>query len=493
MGSITHETNEVPKTPLKLVFLTLPIAGHMLHIVDTASTFAMHGVTCIIITTHANVPFIQNSVPKSVANINDFLNIRLLDFPYEAVGLPPGIENFSNVTSIDMRPKISDALKLLQKPTEDLIKEISPDCIVSDMFYPWTSDFAREVGIPRVVFRGTGMFPMCCWNSIKSHVPHESVTSDDEKFTLPGLPGDIVMTKSTLPDWVRNPNGYTMWMKMIDAAESKSFGVIVNSFTDLERDYEEYYKLVTGLKVWTIGPIALHVGRNEDLDGSGEWVEWLDKKEAGSVIYVSFGGSAKFPTHQLKEIAAGLELSGRDFVWVVRAGKDHSAEEWSLQEFKEKMRESGQGLIIEGWVPQLMFLEHTAVGAMVTHVGWGTMLEGITAGLPLVTWPLYAEQFYNERLVVDVLKIGVGVGVSEFCGLDDIGKKETIGRQSIEAAVRLVMGDSEEAVAMRQRVMELSEASKKAVQDGGSSKANIQNFLNDLTILRSLRNERVKS
>ncbi|KAK9755617.1 hypothetical protein RND81_01G038400 [Saponaria officinalis] len=151
------------------------------------------------------------------------------------------------------------------------------------------------------------------------------------------------------------------------------------------------------------------------------------------------------------------------------------------------MKKTNQGLVIESWVPQLMFLEHKAIGGMLTHVGWGTMLEGITAGLPLVTWPLYAEQFYNERLVVDVLKIGVGVGVKELCGLDEIGKKETIGRENIEASVRLVMGDGEEAAAMRLRVKELSEASMKAVREGGSSKANIHDFLNELSTLRSLR------
>ena len=31
-------------------------------------------------------------------------------------------------------------------------------------------------------------------------------------------------------------------------------------------------------------------------------------------------------------------------------------------------------------------------------------LEGISAGLPFVTWPLFADQFYNKRLMVDVLK-----------------------------------------------------------------------------------------
>ena len=44
-----------------------------------------------------------------------------------------------------------------------------------------------------------------------------------------------------------------------------------------------------------------------------------------------------------------------------------------------------------------------------THCGWNSTLEGICAGVPLVTFPLFAEQFINEKLV-QVVKIGVSVG-----------------------------------------------------------------------------------
>jgi hypothetical protein len=37
----------------------------------------------------------------------------------------------------------------------------------------------------------------------------------------------------------------------------------------------------------------------------------------------------------------------------------------------------------------------------VTHWGWNSTLEGIR--------PIFAEQFYNEKLVTDVLKVGAVV------------------------------------------------------------------------------------
>ena len=55
-------------------------------------------------------------------------------------------------------------------------------------------------------------------------------------------------------------------------------------------------------------------------------------------------------------------------------------------------------------------IEHAVVGAFVTHCGWNSTLEGVCCGVPMVAWPLSAEQFFNEKLLTDVLKIGVGVG-----------------------------------------------------------------------------------
>ena len=34
------------------------------------------------------------------------------------------------------------------------------------------------------------------------------------------------------------------------------------------------------------------------------------------------------------------------------------------------------------------------------------MLEGLCSGLPMITWPLLADQVFNEKLVVQVLRIG---------------------------------------------------------------------------------------
>jgi hypothetical protein len=45
---------------------------------------------------------------------------------------------------------------------------------------------------------------------------------------------------------------------------------------------------------------------------------WLDAQAPGSVVYVAFGSLTVFDATRLQELADGLVLTGRPFVWVVR-------------------------------------------------------------------------------------------------------------------------------------------------------------------------------
>ncbi|KAI0515675.1 hypothetical protein KFK09_008341 [Dendrobium nobile] len=131
-------------------------------------------------------------------------------------------------------------------------------------------------------------------------------------------------------------------------------------------------------------------------------------------------------------MALGLEVSKNSFIWVVRSGDN----DWVPEGYEERIK--GRGMVIREWAPQLLILNHIAVGGFVTHCGWNSSLEGICAGLPMVTWPLYAEQFYNEKLLVDVLKFGVEVGSKVYDFNPET--RPILEATRIEAAIRNLMG-----------------------------------------------------
>ncbi|KAI8029516.1 Abscisate beta-glucosyltransferase [Camellia lanceoleosa] len=356
-----------------------------------------------------------------------------------------------------MSEKLFAAISKLEKPIEQLLRERRPDCLVSDMFYPWTADVCAQLGIPRILFHVTGLFPLCCEESVRRYAPHE-----------------------------KRP-----------------------SFYDLEPTYAEHYQNEMGRKLWLVGPVYLfnkaaeekaERGEKNSIDG-GTVLSWLDSKKPNSVIYVSFGSQVRMAPKQFLEIAHGLEASGCPFIWVARDLSKNNEEDKEKREggegengdkmlpdgFEERMTKSGQGLIVRSWAPQLLILEHVAAGGFMTHCGWNSTIEGIGAGIPMITWPLAAEQFFIESLVTDVLKTGIRVENEEWVSLH-WEPKVTVTREKVEKAVKwLIGGDGgDQVVEMRRRAREMAEKAKKAMDYGGSSDAAVIVLINELKSRRSV-------
>ncbi|KAK3195842.1 hypothetical protein Dsin_027152 [Dipteronia sinensis] len=472
--------SEIPQ--LHVFFFPFMAHGHMIPTADMAMLFATRGVKTSIITTPLNAPLFSKTIQRSY-DLGIDMDLKIINFPYAEAGLPEGCENvdaFTNsdpTTSMEMTLKFFKATAMLQEPLEQLLREFKPDCLVADMFFPWATDVAAKFGIPRLVFHGFNFFSLCTSACIATYEPHKQVSSDSELFVVPDLPGDIKLTRNQLPDFMKS-NGETDFTKMLDL---KSFGVVVNSFYELEPAYADYYRNVLGKRAWHIGPLSLS---NEDKASRGkrasidenECLKWLNSKKPNSVVYICFGSVANFNSDQLMEIAVGLEASGQDFIWVVRKEKkdEETNEDWLPEGFENRIE--GKGLIIRGWAPQVLILEHEAVGGFVTHCGWNSTLEGIsTAGVPMVTWPMFAEQFYNEKLVTEVLKIGVSVGVKQWARL--VG--DFVKREAIEKAVKEIMvGDR--AGEMRSRAKGLGEMARRAVEKEGSSHSDLNALIEEL-------------
>lgn len=454
--------------------------GHMIPMIDMAHLLATHGSVVTLITTPVNASRITTVIDRVEQS---GLPIRFvpLRFPASEVGLPEGSENADMLPSSNLLKNFLDAACMLRDP---LILHLRahdplPTCIISDNMHYWTRDVAREFGIPRFAFHGIGCFSLLCLHNIRAHKIDEKIEDESEPFVVPGLPTTIIeVTRAQVPlsSAMRNMDEHRIKIRETELA---SDGVVVNSFDDLEPLYREYYQNAAGMKAWTIGPLLLSNRDVVDIVSRGnkasidenQCLRWLNSMKPSSVVYVSFGSLARTIPSQLIEIGLGLEAADRPFIWVIKAGERFSeAEEW-LSEFEERTKE--KGLIIRGWAPQVMILSHPAVGGFMTHCGWNSTLESVSLGVPMITWPHFAEQFLNEKLIVEVLRIGIAVGVKVPTAWTVETSNVLVKQDDVEKAVRTLFDHGKEADERRKRVGELRDKAREAVEEGGSSHANV--------------------
>ncbi|PIA52863.1 hypothetical protein AQUCO_01000615v1 [Aquilegia coerulea] len=460
---------------LHVFFFPLMAHGHTIPMIDIARLFAARGTKCTIITTPLNVIDFADNIDRDKKSGLD-IGVEIFKFPCVEAGLPEGCENLNSLPSPDLTLTFVKALQRFQEPLERLIEKHRPDCLVSDLFLISTADAAEKFGVPRIVFHGTSTFSLCVIENILRYEPEANATSDSEVLVLPNFPGEIEFKRSQLAKHAEDSHSdFKALRKKMSETELASFGIVINSFYELEPAYAEYYKKDLGrLKTWYIGPVSLsnrnvidkaNRGKKATIDGH-HCLQWLDSKEPYSVLYVSFGSLSRFNNAQLLEIAMGLEASNVSFIWVVRMDKLKAEDQFLPEGFEERME--GKGLIIKDWAPQVLILDHPAVGGFMTHCGWNSTLEGISAGLPLITWPVFAEQFYNEKLVTQVLKTGISAGNEVWSAWIE-PDKVSVTKDKVQEVVSQLMHDGEEAEDMRRRAKELGQRAKKAVEEGGSS------------------------
>ncbi|KAL5705649.1 hypothetical protein ACHQM5_023926 [Ranunculus cassubicifolius] len=475
MGSETQK--------LHVFFLPLMAHGHSIPMIDIARLFASRGVKSTIITTPLSASHFSESINRDKQSGQD-ITIRTIPFPCKEAGLPEGSETFDLLTSQDMIYTFFEALVMLKEPFEQLMIEYHPDCIVSDAYYTWTTDLAKAYNIPRLIFHGSGSFSLSVLENIIRYAPQKKVASDSEIFVVPGLPDQIEMTKSQIAsgeDAIITP--FIKLVQRMSETEVTSYGVLVNSFNGLEQAYTEYYTKDMGRRAWNIGPVSLYNRNIIDKAQRGKklainehiCLNWLNSKELNSVLYISFGSLSQISTAQLLEIAMGLEASDVPFIWVVRLATDQILPEG----FEERM--DGKGLIVRDWAPQVLILDHPSVGGFMTHCGWNSILEGVSAGLPFITWPIFAEQFINEKLVTQVLKTGIRAGHNVWTSwvlLKDV----SVTKDMVEKVVKELMGDGAAAEERRRRARVLGEMAKKAVEEDGSSYTDLTAVIDELRV-----------
>ncbi|KAK3022598.1 hypothetical protein RJ639_045749 [Escallonia herrerae] len=137
-----------------------------------------------------------------------------------------------------------------------------------------------------------------------------------------------------------------------------------------------------------------------------------------------------------------------------------------------RVRESGRGLLVQEWGPQMEILSHASIGAFLSHCGWNSVNEALSNGVPILSWPMGAEQPFNATMLEE--EIGVAVGVAN-------GSDCEVRHEDLVRKIELVMNGTEKGKDMKRKACEAKELIKSASKDKkglkGSSVKAVDEFL----------------
>ncbi|XP_028753508.1 UDP-glycosyltransferase 72E3-like [Neltuma alba] len=454
--------------------------GHLIPMLELGKRLISHHgfeVTIFVVTvdsptTHSQI-IQQASNPKSTG-----LNVVVL--PPVDVSSRLGALNSQLGTRI--RFTMDESLPLLRSAI--LSMKVLPIALIVDMFGTNAFTMARDLKMLRFVFFTSSAWvlalhvniPIIHKEQLDRHVKHH------EPLQIPGckpVKFEDTMEPLLLKD---EPMVFEGFMKMCTNTADAD-GILVNTWQELEPTTLK--ALLSGEairgKIYPVGPLVRGINSNRTEKDHDLVLSWLDRQPAESVIFVSFGSGGTMSEAQMEEIAHGLELGQQRFIWVVRPPhKEKNHGSYFRLEYGENNRDSvlekflsrthELGLVVPMWAPQSEILEHSSVGAFLTHCGWNSTFEAITNGVPMIAWPLYAEQKMNAAALTE--EMGVAVRVKR-----GGNKAEVVKREEIQRLIRRVMVE-EEGVCMRERVKKLQRSAKMALSEAGSSFDSIYQLAN---------------
>ncbi|KAG9447680.1 hypothetical protein H6P81_013808 [Aristolochia fimbriata] len=436
--------------------------------------------TVTVVSTSLNVQKLRSSRPSS--DPSDGVRFEELPFDSSDHGLPPGTENADRLpfhqilTLLEAAETLRPAFKRF---VSGLRETGEPLCVVVDFLLGWSVDVVKEVGVFSSVLVTSGAYGSGVDFSIWMHLPHANTASD--RFLVPEFPEAGFISRSQLSGNLKNTDGNDSWCKFVRrqlGAVFRSDGFLINTVEALDEVGLKFYARKTGRPVWAIGTIVSESSRSGSCGTEPRILEWLNQHPPSSVLFVAFGSMNTISASQMMALAEALESSGKPFIWVVRPpiGFDINGEfqeQWLPPGFEARMNERKQGILVRGWGPQLEILRHKSTGAFLSHCGWNSILESLISGVPVIAWPLAAEQFFNSKMLVE--QLGVCVEIAQ-------GHSSDIDRDYVSSVIKMVLGDTKAGEEMKKnarRAKEIMEAAviEKEGCEGSSIKA-LDDFLN---------------
>nr|ACU24307.1 unknown [Glycine max] len=446
-----------------VLVLPFPFQGHVNPMTTLSQKLVEHGCKVVFVNTDFNHKRVLSSMVEQQDHSLDESLMKLVSI---SDGLGPD-DDRSNIGKL-CDAMISTMPSTLEKLIEDihLKGDNRISFIVADLNMGWALNVGCKLGIKGALFWPASAAVFGMLYNVPRLIDDGIINSD----------GSILTSNKTIrlsPNMPEMETTNFFWLNMADTINSTHFpNYLVHHCTPAlnltewwlcNTAYElEPLMLTLAPKLLPIGPLLRsYDNTNPTLRSLGQfWEEdlscmsWLDQQPHRSVTYVAFGSHTYFDQNQFNELALGLDLTNKPFLWVVRQD-NKMAYPNEFQGHKGK---------IVGWAPQQMVLSHPAIACFISHCGWNSSTECLSNGVPFLCWPYFGDQPYNRKYICDELNVGLGLNSDE---------NGLVSRGEIKKILDQLLSDG----SIRSRSLKLKEKVTSSTTDCGQSLENFNKFV----------------
>ncbi|KQJ95227.1 7-deoxyloganetin glucosyltransferase [Brachypodium distachyon] len=473
-----------PQRPHAVV-VPYPGSGNINPALQLAKLLHRRGVYITFVNTEHNHRRVQATAASVLGREDD-------GFRFEAI--PDGLADADRAAP-DHGSRLSASVsRHCAAPLRDLIARLSGGaitgvppvtCVVATTLMSFALRVAGELGIPSIMFWGGSAASLMGHMRLRDlrergYIPLKDASCLTngylEKTVIDWIPGMPPISLGDVSSFVRaaGPDDAEIRFTEAEANNCTMAGALVlNTFEDLEADVLAALR-AEYTRIYTVGPIGSLLDEDTDTSNGGgglslwkqdtDCLAWLDAQEPRSVVYANFGSNTVLTASQLADFAWGLADSGHKFLLSIRDNLVVPSGSGSSGGLPAGFAAATAGrCCVTAWCPQERVLRHGAVGCFVTHNGWNSTSESLAAGVPMVCWPGFADQFTNCKYVCEVWGVGLRLDAE-------------VKREQVAGHVRKAM----EAEEMRRSAVAWKAKAAEAVSPGGSSFENLQSMVKAL-------------
>ncbi|CAM0878864.1 unnamed protein product [Alopecurus aequalis] len=466
------------------VVLPYPGSGNINPALQLAKLLHRHGVYITFVNTEHNHRRVQATEGAAAVRCRE--GFRFETIPDGLVEADRDADDYDLGLSAATSHRCAEPLRELLLRLDGAADVPPVTCVVPTALMSFALDVARELGLPSMVLWG---------GSAASLLGHMRLRELQERGYLP-LKDESYLTnghlETTVIDWIAgmppislrdissfvrttDPADFGLRFNILEANGcTKAGALILNTFDALEGDVLEALR-ADYPRIYTLGPLGSLLSHHptdddgDSTDGLSLWkqdtgcIAWLDKQEPCSVVYANFGSLAVLTADQLAEFAWGLAGSGHPLLLSIRENLVCGSTAGLAALPAEFVTETAGRCCVTTWCPQEEVLRHPALGCFVTHSGWNSTCESVAAGVPMVCWPGFADQYTNCKYSCEVWGVGLR--------LDD-----EVRREQVAGYVREAMGKE----GIRRSAAGWKAKAEDAAAPGGSSYENLQSLVTAL-------------